>query len=124
LTAGVPGLRVAGPGAEAWASAIATAGKNIRDELGQLAMLWARAERSHVLAGRMVISGEHLVGIFWGRDHNGILGSQHIDALAKVFPLAAGAIEDLHLSACNTAGDIQDWPKIFPNLKTIWGYLH
>jgi hypothetical protein len=105
-------------------AAIAGGGANMRDELAQLAVFWAQAERTHVLPGRMVISGEHMIGIFWGRNHNGMLGSAQVKAVADVFPLAAGAIEDLHLSACNTVGDIQDWPRIFPNLKTVWAYLH
>lgn len=110
--------------AAALSTAIAEGGPNIRDELGQLAMIWARAEHTHIMPGRMVISGEHVIGIFWGMSRNGMLVSSQIKAVANIFPLAAGAIEDLHLSACNTAGDIQDWPKIFPNLKTIWAYLH
>jgi hypothetical protein len=62
--------------------------------------------------------------MFFGRKGNGVLLSENIRALASAFPRAAAAVEDLYLSACNTAGDIADWPKIFPNLQTIWAYLH
>jgi hypothetical protein len=53
-----------------------------------------------------------------------MLSAADIKTLAAVFPRAAGAVEDLYLSACNTAYDMMDWPGVFPNLKTMWGYLH
>lgn len=49
-------------------AAIASGGSNMRDELAQLALIWARAERTHVLPGRMVISGEHMIGIFQSKN--------------------------------------------------------
>ena len=53
-----------------------------------------------------------------------MLGANDIKAVAAVFPRAAGAVDDLYLSACSTASDMMDWPRVFPNLKTMWGYLH
>lgn len=117
-------LGIAEPQASAVSSAIADGRWNSRDELAQLARVWAHAERTRVFPGRMAISGEHVPGMFFGRKGNGVLLSENIRALAAAFPRAAAAVEDLYLSACNTAGDIGDWPKIFPNLQTIWAYLH
>lgn len=51
------------------------------------------------------------------------MSAVEIKGLAAVFPRAAGAVEDLYLSACNTAYDMMDWPEVFPNLKTMWGYF-
>ena len=115
---GLPAAR-----ASALADVLATAGNSTRDKLGQLAKIWADAERTNVLPGRMVISGEHALRLFWSREGRGLLSAVDIKALAAVFPRAAGAVEDLYLSACNTAVDMMDWPGIFPNLRTMWGYL-
>jgi hypothetical protein len=94
-----------------------------RDALGQLAKIWARAEQTNALPGRMALSGEHAGRLFWSKHGGGLLSAVGIKGLAAVFPGAAGAVEDLYLSACNTAFDMMDWPDIFPNLKTMWGYF-
>jgi hypothetical protein len=116
-------LGVSAARASALADAIAAGGHGTRGTLAQLAQIWANAERTHMLPGRMAISGEHAGHLFWGKHGGGMLISNNIKALAAVFPLAAGAVEDLYLSACNTATDMADWPKVFPNLTTMWGYL-
>ncbi len=95
---GLPAAR-----ASALADVLATAGNTSRDKLGQLAKIWADAERTNVLPGRMVISGEHALRLFWSREGRGRLSALDIKALAAVFPRAAGAVEDLSLSACKTA---------------------
>ena len=111
------------PRVAAVAKAIGGAGPYIKDELGQLAMAWVRAERAGIIPGRMVISGEHVgEGMFWGKGRRGGLLISDIGALAAAFPRVANAIEDLHMSACNSAIEILAWPKIFPRLKTIWAY--
>jgi len=105
------------------ATAIRGGGTSIKDELGQLAMAWARAENGRAIPGRMVISGEHVGGgMFWGKGALGTLRISDIGALAAAFPRVASAIEDLHMSACNSAIEVLSWPKIFPRLKTIWAY--
>jgi hypothetical protein len=86
-------------------------------------MVWAYAERGGVIPGRMVLSGEHVGGgMFWGKGGRGTLLISNVGALAAAFPRVANAIEDLHMSACNSAIEIPQWPKIFPRLKTIWAY--
>jgi hypothetical protein len=105
------------------ASAIRGGGTSIKDELGQLAMTWARVEHGRAIPGRMVLSGEHVGGgMFWGKGALGTLRVSDIGALAAAFPRVANAIEDLHMSACNSAIEVLSWPKIFPRLKTIWAY--
>ena len=116
---GLPAAR-----ASALADVLATAGNSTRDKLGQLAKIWADAERRHALPARLALSGEHAGRQFWSKQGGGLLAATDIKALAAVFPRAAGAVEDLYLSACNTAYDMMDWPGVFPNLKTMWGYLH
>ena len=105
------------------ANAIGGGRNGIKDELGQLAMAWALAERGGVIPGRMVLSGEHVAGgMFWGKGGRGTLLISDIEALAAAFPRVANAIEDLHMSACNSANELLSWPKIFPRLKTMWAY--
>lgn len=103
--------------------ALTTAPISSRDALGQLAKIWASAEQANTLPGRMALSGEHAARLFWSKHGGGLLSAVEIKGLAAVFPRAAGAVEDLYLSACNTAVDMMDWPAVFPNLKTMWGYF-
>lgn len=92
-----------------------------RDELAQIAMVWARSEdgKSSV-PSRLVISGHH-----GGYGFSGGLSENDVFALASVFPKAARQIEDVHFAGCmsemhvNARSDIQ---RAFPNLKTVWGY--
>lgn len=82
--------------ASALADALATAGISSRDVLGQLAIIWAQAERTHTLPGRMALSGEHAAPLFWRRHGGAMLGTADIKSVAAVFPAAAGAVEDLY----------------------------
>jgi len=101
---------------------LASGGNNSRDELGQLALMWARAERGHVLPNRMVISAHHAgTREFWGH-HNGIISFNEIKSLASAFPHAAAAIQHLHFSACYSALNMMIWPSAFPSLMTMWAY--
>lgn len=112
------------PRASKLKDALASGGHKIRDELGQLAIVFNRAEQTKRFPGRMAISGEHLPGMYWGTGGNGIMTTDDIKHIAEIFPGAAGAIEDLYISACNSSGDVVEWSTIFPRVKTIWAYLH
>ncbi|MCG5055940.1 MAG: hypothetical protein KA712_23530 [Myxococcales bacterium] len=93
-----------------------------RDEISQLVQLFSRVERGVISVGRIVVSGHHArSNRFWG-DDNGTLELKDFDAVAKVFPKAASAIEDLHLSACYSAPEMKAWLSPFPKLLTIWAY--
>lgn len=116
-------LRVPEPGREIAAQALRSVDPNMGDELGQLAIAWALAERGGVIPGRMVISGEHVgSGMFFSKTAGGILRVSDLATLAGAFPRVANAIEDLHTSACQSANEVFRWPRIFPKLKTIWAY--
>jgi hypothetical protein len=117
-------MGISEPRASKLKAALASAGPNMRDELGQLAIVWNRAEHSKRFPGRMVISGEHFPGMFWGKGGNGNMTTADIKNIAEVFPHAAAAIEDLYVSACNSSSEISEWTAIFPKVKTVWAYLH
>lgn len=96
--------------------------RGLRDEFGKLVAFWALREASGQLPGRLLLSGEHAGSVFWGKHNEGFVTLADIRALAKAFPKASAAVEDLHVSACNSANEIKDWPSVFPNLQTIWAY--
>lgn len=109
--------------AAALSTALAAAGIAGRDTLARLAQIWAHAEKTHALPARFVMSGEHVRGMFFGKGGGGVLDAEDIKSIAAVFPRAAGAVDDLYFSACNTAAEIADCTPIFPNLRTAWAYL-
>jgi hypothetical protein len=85
---------------------------------------WAHAEVQPAPPTRMVISGESSGSNFI----DGRNGSLHMDdlvVLAEQFPRAAGAIEDVAVSACNTgyAPQVGLYRSIFRNLKTLLAYV-
>lgn len=95
--------------------------KTSRDEIETLVLRWAIADYGEAIPNRMVISSHSAgAGLFWGK--NGKISSIQVKDLAAVFPIAAKAIEHLHLSACYSANGIVDWTSAFPNLQTIWAY--
>ncbi len=96
---------------------------NIRDELAQLAIVWSEIQKTGSGTTRFIISAHSMGWSFWGED-NGMFTLNVIGKLAASMPKAAGAIEDLHLSACYSGKEkeLQKWRKIFPNVHTIWGY--
>src|SRR5262249_53332587 len=108
--------------ADAAVKALKQISSGLRDEFGKLVGFWARGERVNHLPGRMLFSGEHAGSMFWGKHNDGFVGLDEIRGLAQAFPMAAAAIEDLHVSACNSANEIHDWPTIFPKVRTIWAY--
>jgi hypothetical protein len=109
------------------AAAIARAGEDARDELAQLARVWARAERGGVIPSRLVLSG-HSGGVsLWGEGpgfKNGMLSRDDLAGLAAVMPRAAAQVEDLCLAACYNGGEttMDAWRALFPQLKTMWAY--
>ena len=94
-----------------------------KDELSQLAAIWAKAARGGQIPSRLVLSGHSSGDTLWG-DFNGELLRGDFADLAEAMPKAAAQIEDLHLSGCYTGGqfDLEAWREVFPNLKTIWAY--
>ncbi len=105
------------------ADVIHGAGHDTRDELAQLAQVWAQAERGGQMPSRMVLSGHSTGRSVWG-DGNGSLDFGTLGKLADAMPKAARSVEDLHLSACYSGGQglMDQYRGIFPNAKTIWAY--
>ncbi len=120
----VGGLRL---GAEATArleDALRSVDGFARDELARLALFFSTAERGGPMPSRMVLSGHSGGREIFG--DGGVVSFDAVQKIARVFPHAAGRVEDLHLSGCNTAGQARDvavWRGAFPNLKTVWAYV-
>lgn len=105
------------------ADAIHGAGSDARDELAQVAQIWAKAEQGGQIPSRMVLSGHNVGSGVWG-DDNGRLSFDSLAKLAEAMPKAARSVEDLHLSACYSGGQhlMEKYRAMFPNAKTIWAY--
>lgn len=105
------------------ADIIQGSGSDSRDELAQLAQVWAQAERGGQMPSRLVLSGHNVGSGTWG-DHNGMLQFDTLGKLAEAMPRAARSVEDLHLSACYSGGEplMDKYRGMFPNAKTIWAY--
>ncbi len=105
------------------ADVIHRSGADSRDELAQLAQVWAQAERGGQMPSRMVLSGHNVGSGVWG-DHNGKLSFDTLGQLAEAMPRAARSVEDLHLSACYSGGEplMDKYRAMFPNVNTIWAY--
>jgi hypothetical protein len=95
-----------------------------RDELAQIASVFARAERGGDIPSRWVFSGHSTgQGIYDGDGRYGALQFNDVFALADAMPRAASQVEDIMLSACSSGFHaLTDWREHFPNLKTAWGY--
>jgi hypothetical protein len=113
---------------KAIATVLHRAGSGSRDELANIATVWARAEHGGTIPSRLVLSG-HCGGssVYDGAGKDGELGFASVQALADAMPAAAARVEDVMISACNSGHDdrgtaLTSWQQHFPNLKTAWGY--
>jgi hypothetical protein len=109
------------------AAAIVSAGEDARDELAQLALMWARAEKGGVIPSRLVLSGHSGGTSLWGEEgsfKNGVLTRRDFARLAEAMPRAAAGVEDLCIAACYNGGEttMEAWRALFPNLRTMWAY--
>lgn len=105
------------------ADAVARTPDGAKDEMARIAQVWAGAERGGSLPSRLLLSGHHGDRGVYG-DGNGTLQWDALERLAAALPAAAARVEDVHLSACYSAGDEQRQrlQRMFPNLATVWGY--
>lgn len=108
------------------AAVLAKAPEGLRDELAQLAVGWAAAERGERGASRLVLSGHSDGDKIWGErgEDSEALTPKLLGELARAMPKAAAQVEDLAISACSCGGraTIEEWKKDFPNLKTLLAY--
>ncbi len=107
-------------------TAIEFGGPYIRDELAELAKVWADFEKKGKGATRFIISGHSTGHRFFSdfQSNNGALDTEQIEKIASALPKAAGMIEDLHLAACYAGKEkhLNAWRKVFPNIQSIWAY--
>jgi hypothetical protein len=108
---------------EAIARVLWEAPEAARDELGQIARVFAPAEKGETIPSRLVLSGHSVGNGVWG-DENGTLTLDALGELARVMPLAARAIQDVHVAGCHSGGRFAMLriQSIFPKIKTIWAY--
>lgn len=99
-------------------------GSEGRDEMAQMLRIFYQAEMGQRVIKRVVLSGHSGGWSIWG-DDNGSVKFETLADLGSVFPNAVGQVEDLMLSACNTAqkSKLDQYMTIFPNLKSVWGYV-
>jgi len=103
------------------------AGPDARDELAQIARVWAEGEKGGKVPGRLVLSGHSAGGSIWGGEDgftNGSLRRNVLTDLAKAMPKAAAQVQDVAISACYCGGEdsIMKWKEGFPNAKTVLAY--
>lgn len=94
-----------------------------RDELGQLAQIWARGEKGALIPSRMVLAGHSNGDGVWG-DDNGSLRLGPLLRLSRALPHATCQIEDAFVTGCYSGGEVtmDQYLLIFPRAKTIWAY--
>jgi len=113
------------PAAQASAVARVIQGADLsgRDELAQLATVWARGELGGSVPSRLVLSGHLADRIMDADGSNGVL-AKDLQALAKAMPRAASQVEDLMVSACygGSQAQLDAWRGAFPNARSIWAY--
>ncbi len=99
------------------------AGKNAKDELAQVMVIYAQAERGERNMNRVVLSGHSVGNQIWG-DSNGLLNFHLLVDLGQVFPTAAAQVRHLMLSACYSGGErsMQKLREMYPQLDSIWAY--
>ncbi len=94
------------------------------DELARLAIVFAQAERGQRRITRIALSGHHVQNQLYGTDGEGQLSWAALGELTAAFPKAAAGVEHLMVKGCFSLGEaqVETYVRMFPNLKTIWGY--
>lgn len=118
LTLGLPGEQTA-----QIADVLLHGGADARDELAQIAQVWARAELGGQAPSRLVLSGHHVGYGVYG-ENNGALDWPTVGKLAEAMPRGARTVEDLMIAGCYSGGRsfMDKYQGIFPNVKTIVAY--
>jgi len=101
----------------------------LREQLAEIMRWFNSAERGDTILERLVLSG-HSNGVeIWGEKERGaesqpgtMLIERDLGDLVKVFPTAAGQVQDVMFSACFSINAVEIIIRLFPNLKTCWGY--
>ena len=109
--------------AKAIAGVIQGAELSGRDELAQLATVWAKGELGGSVPSRLVLSGHLADRIMDADGSNGVL-AKDLQTLAKAMPRAAAQVEDIMVSACygGAHAQLDAWRAAFPNARSVWAY--
>ncbi|MBN1944331.1 MAG: DUF4157 domain-containing protein [Bradymonadales bacterium] len=102
------------------------ASEGSRDELSQWVQVLFLTETGKRLMKRVILSGHSGGWSISGENENETyISFSQLGQLTSIFPIAHGQVEDLMLSACNTAqmSKLDQYRQMFPNLKSIWGYV-
>jgi len=93
------------------------------DELGQLAVVFAEAEKGERNLGSLVLSG-HSSGQGVSGYGNGTVTWADLATLCAAFPGAAAQVKHIYTAACNNGRDgvIGNFLHMFPNMETMWAY--
>ncbi|MEK7432623.1 MAG: hypothetical protein AABZ74_05775 [Cyanobacteriota bacterium] len=96
----------------------------IRDELATIISTFAKAEKGEQIPARFIISAHSSGKDYWG-EGNGLLSSDTVKNIAKIMPKASSQIEDFVIAACyaGSKSSLDEYKKVFPNLKTFMGYI-
>lgn len=105
------------------ADAIAEGGPDIKDEMAQIAQMWAVAEKGGQVPSRLVFSGHHVGYGVYG-ENNGSLDWPLVKKLADAMPRGARSVQDLMIAGCYSGGlnMMEQYQSMFPNVKTIVAY--
>ena len=97
--------------------------KDAKDELGELAKVWAAGEKGAAIPSRIVLAGHSNGDGVWG-DNNGSLRLGPLLELSRALPHATAQIEDAFVTGCYGGGEVtmDQYLLIFPRAKTIWAY--
>lgn len=97
--------------------------KDAKDELGELAKVWAAGEKGAKIPSRLVLAGHSNGDGVWG-DNNGSLRLGPLLELSRALPHATAQIEDAFVTGCYSGGEVtmDQYLLIFPRAKTIWAY--
>ena len=105
------------------ARALAMCEKDAKDELAELAKIWAVGEKGAKIPSRLVLAGHSNGDGVWG-DNNGSLRLGPLLELSRALPDATAQIEDAFVTGCYSGGEVtmDQYLLIFPRAKTIWAY--
>lgn len=100
---------------------------SFREQMADLMQIFQGAESGKYTLERLVLSGHHDPSegaIIWGDGDSAgeLLLDRDLENLAKTFPKAAGQIEDIMFSSCNTRTRAELCARIFPKLESVWVY--
>jgi hypothetical protein len=94
-----------------------------RDELFNLAAVWADAEKGGDIPDRLMLSSHH-TSHWYGDDDYGDVKEGAFEALAVAMPKAAEQTRHVGLFGCFTAGmsRVQSMQAVLPNVESLWFY--